>query len=320
MEYKDYYKTLGISKTATQDEIKKAYRKLAAKYHPDVNPDDKKAAAKFKEVAESYEVLKNPEDRKMYDQMGSDWKQYKRAGGQAQDYNWQEWSQQRGGPRQRQRTYSYQGSPGFEDQFGGESPFSDFFESFFGGGGMGMGREPGRARQRAPQKGRDLNAELDITLDDAYHGSEKSFMLNGKRYKIKVPPGIESGKRLKLKGKGEPSPAMGASGDLFIKLNIVLHPTFRRDGDNLHVDLPIELYTAVLGGTVNVPTLDEQFNIKIPPETQPGKTLRLSGRGMPNFKSPKQRGNLYVKLNVHIPEKLTPKEKKLFEQLSKMRK
>ncbi|MEX1136039.1 MAG: J domain-containing protein [Balneolales bacterium] len=319
MEYKDYYKTLGISKTATQDEIKKAYRKLAARYHPDVNPDDKGAAKKFKEVAEAYEVFKNPEDRKMYDEMGSDWKQYKRSGGQAQDFNWQEWSRQRGRPKQ--RTYTYQGGPGFEEQFSGESPFSDFFESFFGGGGAGagMGEQPGTARRREQTKGRDLNAELEITLNDVYHGSERSFILNGQRYKVKVPPGIESGKRLKLKGKGEPSPATGSSGDLYIKLNIQPHPTFRRDGDNLHVELPVDLYTAVLGGTINVPALDKQFNIKVPPETQQGKILRLSGRGMPNFRSPSQRGNLYVKLIIKIPENLTEKEKKLFRQLAELR-
>lgn len=316
MEYKDYYKVLGISKTASQDEIKKAYRKLAAKYHPDVNPDNKQAAQKFKEVAEAYEVLKNPEDRKMYDQMGSDWKQYKRAGGKSQDYNWQEWSQQRGRPRQ--RTYTYQGSPGFEEQFGGESPFSDFFESFFGGGGMG--REPRTSRHGMQTKGRDLNAELDVDLHDVYHGSEKSFILNGQRYKVKVPPGIENGKRLKLKGKGEISPSTGNPGDLYIKLNVLPNPTFRREGDNLHVELTVDLYTAVLGGTIKVPALDEQFNIRIPPETQQGKTLRLSGRGLPNFKNPSKRGNLYVKLNAKIPENLTEEEKKLFTQLAELRK
>lgn len=317
MEYKDYYKTLGISKSASQEEIKKAYRKLAAKYHPDVNPGNQEAEKKFKEVSEAYEVLKNPEDRKMYDQMGSDWKQYKRSGGQAQDFNWQDWARQHGG-RSQQRTYTYQGSPGFEEQFGGESPFSDFFESFFGGGGMGG--EPGKARRRRQTKGRDLNAELDITLSDAYHGSEKSFMINGQRIKVKVPPGIESGKRLKLSGKGEAPPGNGNPGDLYIKLNILPHPTFRREGDNLHVELPVDLYTFVLGGTITVPTLDERFNIKVPPETQQGKTLRLSGRGMPKFKNPKERGNLYVKLNVKIPDNLSDEEKKLFSRLAGLRK
>ncbi|MEX0928888.1 MAG: DnaJ C-terminal domain-containing protein, partial [Balneolales bacterium] len=273
----------------------------------------------FKEVSEAYEVLKNPEDRKMYDELGSDWKQYKRSGGQAQDFNWQEWSQQRG-RRPRQRTYTYQGSPGFEDQFGGESPFSDFFESFFGGGGSGIGAEPRTARRRAPAKGRDVNAELDITLEEAYHGSEKSFMINGQRIRVKVPPGIESGKRLKLTGKGEASPSNGKPGDLYIKLNVLPHPNFRREGDNLHTELPIDLYTAVLGGTISVPTLGEKFNIKISPETQPGKTLRLTGRGMPNFSNPSQRGNLYVKLGVRIPENLTVKEKELFGKLAELRK
>ncbi|MEX0686461.1 MAG: DnaJ C-terminal domain-containing protein [Balneolales bacterium] len=319
MEYKDYYKTLGVTKKASQDEIKKAYRKLAAKYHPDVNPDNKEAEIKFKEVSEAYEVLKNPEDRKMYDQMGSDWKQYKRSGGQAQDFNWQEWQQRSRGPNQ--RTYSYQGSPGFENQFGGESPFSDFFESFFGGRTGGFGTDPRTGQRQGPiqVKGRDLNAELDITLDDAYHGSHKSFMINGQRIKIKIPPGIENGKRLKLKGKGEPSHGGGPAGDLFIKIRITSHELFRRDGENLHIELPISLYTAVFGGKANVPTPGGELKIKIPPETQPGKTLRLTGRGMPKADNSKERGNLYVKLMVKIPENLTSKEMELFKKLAELR-
>ena len=319
MEYKDYYKTLGISKTASQDEIKKAYRKLAAKYHPDVNPDNKAAEQKFKEVSEAYEVLKNPEDRKLYDQMGSDWKQYKRAGGQGQDYNWQDWQQRAGRPRQ--RTYTYQGSPGFENQFGGESPFSDFFESFFGGGGAeGFGNNPGMGRQQPRNtKGRDVSAELDVTLAESYHGSEKSILVNGQRIKVKVPPGIESGKRLKLKGKGEASRSGGAPGDLFLKINIAPHPLFRREGENLYYDLPVNLYTAVLGGTAKVPTPGGDLKIKIPSETRQGKVLRLSGRGMPKAGKADERGNLYVKLNVKIPDKLTDKEKELFTQLAALR-
>lgn len=320
MEYKDYYKTLGINKTAGQDEIKKAYRKLAAKYHPDVNQDDKTAAQKFKEVSEAYEVLKNPDDRKMYDQMGADWKKYKRSGGSSQDFNWQQWSRQRGANQSQQRTYTYQGGPGFEEQFGGESPFSDFFESFFGGGGRDFGARPGASQRRAPVKGRDLKAELDITMEDVYNGTEKSIVINRQRIKIKIPKGIENGKRLKLSGKGEAPPGGGKKGDLYIRLNIKEHPDFRREGDNLYYDLETDLYTAVLGGTADIPAFGEKVKIKIPPEAQQGMMLRLSGRGLPQFENSARRGNLYVKINIQLPENLTKKEKELFQELAKLRK
>lgn len=336
MEYKDYYKILGVNKNASQDEIKKAYRKLARKYHPDVNKDDDGAAKKFNEIQEAYEVLKNPEDRKLYDQVGANWKQYKQQnGGSTSDFDFNQWRDM-GGGRSRQRTYHFSGDPA--SGFGGaeDHPFSDFFETIFGrgfgGGGPSGGTDPFSQRrqhndpfsgqqqyqQQQQQAGRDLNAALEITLQEAFKGVTKSVSIRGERIKVKIPAGIEDGQRLKITGRGDKGPG-GKAGNLFIKIQIKPHPKFRREGKDLYTDVPVDLYTAMLGGEIKVPTMSGSAKIKIPPETQPGKTFRLSGQGMPEFKKTEIRGDLYAKVDVQLPSNLTDEEKELFKQLQAMR-
>ncbi|WP_234571502.1 DnaJ C-terminal domain-containing protein [Rhodohalobacter sp. 614A] len=320
MEYKDYYKILGVSRSASQDEIKKKYRKLAAKYHPDKNPDNPKAEDKFKEVGEAYEVLKDPEKRKLYDKVGSDWKRYQQAGASADDFNWGQYA--RGGGGQRINMDDIFGG----GRSGGGSPFSSFFETIFGGGDPFAGRQSqarqyqSNARTAAPQRGQDTKAEIDIDLKDAMTGIEKQFRVNGERVKIKIPAGIESGKRLKLKGKGLPSQTGGTKGDLYLTVNVIEPEGFERRGSDIHQKVPLNLYTAVLGGELTAQTLNGKIKLNIPPETQNGKIFRLAGRGLPPFKKSGKKGDYYLKTEIVIPENLTPKEKELFKKLAEERK
>lgn len=327
MNYKDYYSTLGLKKNASKEEIKKAYRKLARKYHPDVNPDDDTAVKKFREISEAYEVLGNEENRKLYDQLGSDWKRYKQGGSQGADFNWQEWARSQGA-RNRQHAYSRSA----EDVFGG-GDFSDFFEQIFGGG-FNMGQQGqrrartgadffdpsyGRGATHVPQKGKDIHAELDITLEEAYNGTEKSVRVNKKQMKIKIPKGIYDGRRLKLKGRGQSGSQGGEPGDLYIRINIRPHELFTRENDDLHATVNVSLYQMLLGGVTRVPTMTGSVKIKVPPESQPGKVMRLAGYGMPVFQSENRKGDLFVTLQVALPEKLNDKEKKLFRELADLR-
>lgn len=313
MEYKDYYKVLGVSKNATQDEIKKAYRKLALKYHPDKNKGNKEAEEKFKEANEANEVLSDPEKRKKYDELGENWKYYQQSGGQ-QDFDWSQYANQGGG-----QTYYSTGD--FGDSFGG-SGFSDFFETLFGqgfGGSQTRSRRGGSAR-RAKMKGDDLSAEMSITLDDAYKGAEKFFDLDGQSIKLKIKPGISDGQSLKLTGKGSPGYNGGSPGDLILKIHVLSDPIFERKGDDLYTTLRVDLYTAVLGGKAPLITFKGTININIPKESQNGKVLRLQGLGMPKYGKTNQFGDLYAKINVEIPVNLSEKEISLFKELSTLRK
>lgn len=320
MDYKDYYKILGVSRDASQDEIRKKYRKLAAKFHPDKNPDNPKAEDKFKEIGEAYEVLKDTEKRKLYDKVGSDWKRYQQAGAGADDFNWGQYANRGGGQR-----------VNMEDIFGGGgrsgsgSPFSSFFETIFGGGDPFAGRQSqarqykSNARRAAPQQGRDTKAEVDIGLKDVLTGVEKQFRVNGERVKIKIPAGIEDGKRLKLKGKGLSSPAGGAKGDLYLTVNVIEPEGFKRKGNDIHQKIPLDLYTAVLGGGLTAQTLNGKIKLTIPPETQNGRIFRLTGQGVPPFKKSGKQGDYYLKTEITIPENLTSKEKELFKKLAEER-
>jgi len=314
MEYKDYYKTLGVSKEATQAEIKKAFRKLAVKYHPDKNKDNKSAEEKFKEINEANEVLSDPEKRKKYNELGSNYQQYQQSGG-AQDFDW---SQYGAGGNQGQRQYSYDGD--FGSSFGGGG-FSDFFEQMFGGGRAGSTQTKGRrgARKAASLRGEDLNAELSITLEDSYKGAEKLFDLDGQSIKLKIKPGILNGQYLNLNGKGNPGYNGGRQGDLLLKINILSDPIFERKGNDLYTDALVNLYTAVMGGKSALKTFKGTININIPKESQNGKVLRLQGMGMPLYGKSDEFGNLYVKLNIEIPTNLNSKELNLFKELSEMR-
>ncbi|HKJ34905.1 MAG TPA: J domain-containing protein [Balneolales bacterium] len=321
MEYKDYYKILGVGKDASKSEIKKAYRKLAAKYHPDVNQDDKNAQKKFTDVQEAYEVLSDPEKRKWYDKVGANWKQYQQAGGRPDDFDWSRYAQQgqgrtAGGPGTH---YEFHGDIG--DIFG-SGGFSDFFENIFGGmsgarGARQKRRSPFdtyyRQRQRA---GRDIEAEIIIGLQEAYSGSSRSFELNGQQMRVKIPRGIKDGQRLKLKGKGNPGFGGGPSGDLYLRIKIQPNDKFERKGDDLYSDVPVDLYTMLIGGKIVVPTIGGSIKLTIPEGTQNGKLMRLKGQGMPKFGSDNEYGDLYVKLMVKLPTKLSREEKEMIKRIS----
>lgn len=314
MDYKDYYKTLGVSKSASQDEIKKAYRKLAAKYHPDVNQGDQKSEKKFKEISEAYEVLKDPEKRKLYNRVGSNWKQYQQTGGNADNFDWSQFAGQQG--QQRQGRYTTQDD--FSEFFGGG--FSDFFETIFGrfGGSGGGRRSPfGSSYSGAAVKaGRDMEANLEVTLQEAFSGSTRAFTVNGEQVRVKIPAGISDEKRLKLKGKGERSTVNNSRGDLFLRIKIKPDDRFERRGDDLYTNVDVDLYTMILGGTVHVPTFSGSIKLNVPADTENEKLMRLKGQGMPKLSQKNTRGDLYVRLKVKLPGHLTSREKELFKKLA----
>ncbi len=309
MEFRDYYKILGVEKSATQDEIKKAYRKLAMQYHPDRNPGDKSAEEKFKEITEANEVLSDPEKRKKYDSLGANWKQYQNTGKGFEDF----FSQFKGG---RPGGSSFEFSGDFGDLFGNVSGFSDFFEGFFGRGG-----KQGRGyRSQHKMKGQDYEAVLYITLEDAFNGADKEVLIEGKKLKIKITPGTKNGKRLRLKGQGAQSTSDGERGDLYLIIKIEKHPFYEIDGYDLYYDLYIDFTTAALGGKMKIKTIDRKtVNIEIPEGTDSGKLFRVSGMGM--YKSEKKidRGDLLVRVKLETPKNLSQDEKKLLKSLAKMK-
>ncbi len=314
MEYKDYYKILGVDKNATEKEIKSAFRKLARQYHPDVNPDDPQAEAHFKEINEAYEVLGDPEKRAKYDQLGADWQHWQRAGGHPGDYDWSRWTATPGG----ERVHVRYGTPeDLEDLFGDSSPFSDFFTSIFGGlsGTRQTGGRGGFEGFDRPRRGQDLEHEIEISLAEAYHGTTRQLTKDGRRIEVKIPPGAKTGTRVRMRGEGGSGVSGGQAGDLYLKVKVARDPRFERKGDSLYVTAPVDLYTAVLGGEVRVPTLAGDVNLKIPAGSQNGQTFRLRGKGMPKLRQPTEHGDLYVRLDVRVPTQLTPEQRKLFEQL-----
>ena len=298
MEYKDYYKILGVDKKASQDEIKKAYRKLAVKYHPDKNKDNKAAEEQFKLVNEANDVLSDPEKRKKYDQLGENWRQYENMGSGFG-------GRSRGGAARGPFTYD----GGYSDFFGGgSSGFSDFFEQFFGAGASGM-----RSGGSGNFKGQDYQTEAEITLEEAYHGTHRLIEVENEKLRITTKPGAYDDQLLRIKGKGG---RVGRSrGDLFVRIHVASHPHYTRKGDDLHAVHKIDLFTAVLGGSTIVETMSGQVKVKIPSGTQTGKIIRLKGKGMPVYGEPNIFGDLYVQLQVHIPETLTDRQRELFEQL-----
>lgn len=326
MEYKNYYDILGVSRNASQNEIKKAYRKLAAKYHPDRNPDDPSAEEKFKEVGEAYEVLQDPEKRKLYDRVGKDWKQYQRTGG-AENFDWSQYARQ--GRQQGFGGQSYQTNFNDifgEEQSGGSSPFSSFFETLFGGGSPFGGRsqtqgfKTSNAQGQTAETGRkDIEAEVEITLQEAYKGTSRTLRVGDEKMKVKIPKGIEDGRRLKLKGKGTSTIQGGSKGDLLLTIRVKVPEGYERKGSNIYHDHPVDLYTAVLGGETVVQTLNGKAKLNIPAGTSSGKLFRLSGLGMPKFRNPSQKGDFLVRVQIQVPEKLSGEEKVLFQKLARQR-
>ena len=327
MQYKDYYKILGVSKDATEKEIKKAYRNLARKYHPDANPDDPKAEERFKEINEAHEVLSDPEKRRKYDQFGSQWQNYARAGGGNVDDFVRQWSSgQPGRGGVHTRTVSPEE---FAQMFGGGAGgFSDFFETLFGGGMRGGGFDPfgGSGRGAAytqtpsrPVRGRDIEQPVEISLEEAYRGATRILQHNGERLEVKIPRGVKTGSRVRVAGKGEPGLNGGPPGDFYLRVKVLPHPRFTREGDDLRVKVPVDVYTLMLGGEVQVPTLDRPLMLTIPAGTQNGKVFRLRGQGMPKLRKPDERGDLYAVIDAQIPRNLSEEEKKLVRQLQALR-
>ena len=317
MEFKDYYKTLGVEKDATQEEIKKAYRKLALKYHPDRNPDNKQSEEKFKEITEANEVLSDPEKRKKYDQLGSNWKYYQQPGSGGPGM--EDFFSQFGGRGGGKTSYQYSGDLG--DMFGNIGGFSDFFESFFGGSGAGPGTGQRRNPFASAQKGQDYEANLNLTLEEVFNGVERQINVDGKKIKVKIEQGTIDKTKLRLRGMGSPGSHGGEKGDLYLNIHVLDHPFYEVKGDDLYYNFDVDLYTAVLGGNVQIQTLDhKKLSIVIPPETDNGKLLKLRGQGMISKDHKNKRGDLYVRVIVQIPKHLTKEEKELFKKLSQLRK
>ena len=303
VEFKDYYKILGVPKNASAKDIKAAFRKQARKYHPDFNKGDAKAEARFKEINEANEVLSDPDTRKRYDALGPDWANFRTAPS--------------GGP----------GGGGVPVDFGGDTGgFSDFFRTIFGGGGgfsggvRGGGFEDIFARAAEEQPGQDLEGEVELTLDEVQRGTTRSIQVaeDGQKprtVEVKIPPGIRENSRVRAAGEGGPGGKRGRRGDLYLRVKVRPHPRFERKGDDLQATVQVPLTTAVLGGEAQVPTLDGPVGIKIPPGSRAGRTFRLRGHGLPRLESPSEKGDLLAVLGVDLPQDLTPRERELFEEL-----
>lgn len=346
MDYKDYYKVLGVEKGASAADIKKAYRKLARQHHPDVNPNDKAAADRFREITEAYEVLGDEEKRKIYDQYGSHFKEYeqwKKAGGEATGVPFETYMRAQtgaaagagtgsGGYR---GTYNYPGSGTYsynsvnpedlQDMFGSESPYSDFFYDLFGGAN-GMGRNTaGGARSSQPRKGRDIEAEVSVLLEEAFSGAKRALELadepgKTRRIEVSIPAGVDTGSRVRLAGLGEPSRNGGPKGDLYLLVTVEPNPTFERKGADLQTKVNVPLATALLGGEIPVPTIGgKRLALKVQPYTQNNAVIRLRNQGMPRNigKSDGERGDLLVTVLVQLPTNLTIEQREALENFAR---
>ncbi len=297
MSFIDYYKILGIAKTASDKDIKKAYRKLARKYHPDLNPNDKIAEKKFKDINEANEVLSHPENRKKYDKYGKDWKhaeEFEKAKQQQQQYQGYEQQQYSGG-------YS-------------DDDFSDFFASMFGGG-----KAYSQQRRATQFRGQDYNAELQIDIREAFTTHKRTLTVNNKNIRITIPAGVENGQTIKIRGHGDKGIQGGPNGDLYIQFTVLNRTKFKRDKNDLYTTVNLDLYKAILGGEVTVATFDSKVKLKVKPETQNGTKVKLKGKGFPVYKKEGQFGDLIITYNIKMPTKLSGKEKELFEELAKLR-
>lgn len=334
MEFKDYYQTLGVGKSASDKELKQAYRKLARKHHPDVNPGDKAAESRFKEINEAYEVLGDPEKRRKYDELGANWRMYEQA--QQQGQPWPggapfgfggqggapgpggAWTINMGGGPGGYRTMSEEE---MHELFGNEDPFSDFFRTFFGGGGA---REGARGRDRAPrsQKGRDIEHGVELTLEEAYHGATRRISIkqggHARSVDVRIPAGVKDGSRVRAAGEGEAGSSGGVSGDLYLRVSIRPHPVFERRGNDLHTKVAVPVTTAVLGGEAQVPTISGSVRLKIPETTQSGQVFRLKGHGMPLIGKPDEHGDLYATVDLQLPRSLTKDQRQHYEALAKL--
>jgi curved DNA-binding protein len=312
MEYKDYYEILGVSPDAEKKVIQQTFRKLARKYHPDLNPGNKESEEKFKTINEAYQVLSDAEKRKKYDELRAQYQQYQQTGGRQQDYDWQNWSAQPGGGANSQNA----NSEDLEDLFGSASPYSDFFNNIFG---QTRTRGKSRSTARSPRRGRDVDYEVDLTLQEAFQGAERLMEIDGHRIQATIPPGVRTASRVRLAGQGEPGQNSAPAGDLYLVINILPNDTFERAGDDLHVDVPVDIFTAIAGGEIHVPTLERPLILKIPPRTNAGRSFRLRGKGMPHLGDPKTHGDLFALVKLVLPDPLTDQEVNTIRDLAATR-
>lgn len=320
MEFRDYYQTLGITKTASDAEIKRAYRKLARKYHPDLNPGDKTAEARFKEVNEANEVLADPEKRRKYDELGANWRAYEQApppgqsGGSSSPF---------GAAGQGGASYRTMSPHEMEEMFGNADPFSDFFHTFFGGGAA-PGPEPRRrGRSNRPARGRDVESNVDLTLEDAFSGTTRRISVkhdgHARTVDVRIPAGVKDGARVRAAGEGEAAPPGGTAGDLYLIVRLLPHPRFERRGQDVYTRVSVPMTTAALGGEIAVPTLGgSTLRLKVPELTGSGRVFRLKGHGMPSVGKPDERGDLYATTDIKMPARLTDEERTHYEALRKL--
>jgi DnaJ-class molecular chaperone len=301
MDYKDYYKTLGVERNASEEDIRKAYRKLAMKYHPDRNPNDKEAEERFKEINEAYQVLSDTNKRTHYDQLGSDYSSWQQRGAPG-DFNWDQYGGFPGGTRVEYGD--------LDDLFGGAGGFSDFFRTIFGRGAEGVGTST-RARSRQQPQG--YQQELEITLDEAYNGTTRLLQTDGKQKQVRIPAGVRTGSKVRVAGAG-PNGL-----DLYLIVDVQDDKRFERRGNDLHTTATVSVFTALLGGEAEVETLSGKIKLNVPAGTQPEQVFRLAGRGMPSVKNANEKGDLYVRLKVQIPKYLSPKQRELLEEVSRIK-
>jgi DnaJ-class molecular chaperone len=327
MEFKDYYQTLGVAKTASEKEIKQAFRKLARKFHPDVNPGDKASEAKFKEINEANEVLGDPEKRRKYDELGANWRMYEQAQQQGQGSPFgggDSWTVNMGGGGGG-AGYRTMTPEEMQDLFGDEDPFSDFFRTFFGGaGGPREGGPRARARtgRARSQKGQDIEHPVDLTLEEAFHGATRRISIkeggHQRSIDVRIPAGVRDGSRVRASGEGAAGSNGGASGDLYLRVAVKPHPVFERKGQDLQTKVGVPVTTAVLGGEAQVPTVPGSVRLRIPEGTQNGQVFRLKGHGMPIVGKPEERGDLYATVDVQLPRAVTKEQREHYEALQKL--
>jgi len=330
MDFKDYYSTLGVAKNATAKDIKQAFRKLARKLHPDVNPGDKSSETRFKEINEAYEVLGDPEKRKKYDELGANWRMYEQAGAQGgpgfdpRQAGGGAWNVNFGGAPGGQSGYRTMTQEEMNEMFGGENPFSDFFQTFFGGMHAEEPRgRAGRARTSRARAGRDVEQELELSMEDAYHGTTRRFSIQHegqtRNVDVRIPAGVGDGSRVRIAGEGEPGAGGAKPGDLYLRIRATPHAQIERKGRDLYIRVPVPLTTAVLGGEVDIKTLGgKSLRLKIPPGTQNAQVFRLKGHGMPVTGRPGEYGDLYATVDVQLPRTLSPEQRAHFEALQKL--
>lgn len=322
MDFKDYYEILGVSPDAEDKTIKKAYQKLAKKYHPDVNPGDKSAEAKFKEVSEAYQAISDPEKRRKYDELKQDYQQWQKRGGRG-DFDWGRWQAHPGDGGHQTYTMSPEefaemfGGSARSGGFDGADSFSDFFSTLFGGGqSFGFGGSSTGVRSRA---GQNLDVDVQVTLEEAYNGTKRVIRTGEKQIEAKIPKGVRMGSKVRLAGQGGPGIAGGPAGNLYLNITVSDDPRFSRDGDDLKIILPVDFYKAILGGEVRVPTFGGEVLLKIPPLSQSGKKFRLKGKGMPKLEQPRQYGALLAELSIVLPDNLNPQELAALRELAQKR-